>query len=199
MHQTFGFWGIRVFFVVTKKRLFLSLLLSVALKESIADCASTHVKPKHTGIKKGVESSILCTSYNSCFLVLEEHPIHIPPLRSSSFVHSSKSLPGSSGSHSVHKDFPEWRPFPRVALSRRHGGNLHFSFYLLKKKKKKTLFLCDTFSLSSLVLQYGEEGDEEKQAGVFFTLQTPFQPQRTGAVCPQAGGQSACRQVQKSH
>lgn len=126
MHQTFGFWGIRIFFVATKKRLFLSLLLSVALKESIADCASTHVKPKHTGRKKGVGSSVLCTSYNSCFLVLEEHPIHIPPLWSSSFVHSSKSLPGSSGSHSVHKDFPEWRPFPRVALSRRHGGRPTF-------------------------------------------------------------------------
>lgn len=28
--------------------------------------------------------------------------------------------------------------------------------------------MCDTFSLSWLVLKYGEEGDEEKQAGVFF-------------------------------
>lgn len=30
--------------------------------------------------------------------------------------------------------------------------------------------MCDTFSLSWLVLQYREEGDEEKQAGVFFYL-----------------------------
>lgn len=34
----------------------------------------------------------------------------------SSFVHSSKSLAGSSGSHSAHKDFPEWR----------HGGKPTF-------------------------------------------------------------------------
>lgn len=39
----------------------------------------------------------------------------------------------------------------------------------------------------------------KKSKQEFFTLQTPCQPERTGAVCPQAGGQSTCRQVQKSH
>lgn len=52
-------------------------------KNNVLDCMSTHVKPTtfpvHFGSgEKGRQKSILCTSYNSWFLLLKEHPIHIP-------------------------------------------------------------------------------------------------------------------------
>lgn len=52
-------------------------------KKNVLDCVSTHVKPTtfpvHFGSReKGRRKSILCTSYNSWFLLLKEHPIRIP-------------------------------------------------------------------------------------------------------------------------
>lgn len=110
-------------------------------KENVTDCASTHVKPNHTtatqrkeadGEAKKKKKSILCTPYNSGFLPLKEHPIHIPPLSISSIVHSGKSLPSLSGSDSAYKDFPEWRGFPRGSAPDRAEQ---------EKRKKSFIFL----------------------------------------------------------
>lgn len=135
----------------------------------------------------------MCTPYNSWFLVLEEHPIHIPPLRSSSFVHSSKSQCRSSGSHSAHKDFPEWPPF-NSGLGWAGGTlvNPHFSFHLLYLHIQS---LTPHFSMWRQ--HWLKKGNRFLFVLVFFFFflhcRHSFQSERAG--CSRAVGQNTFRKV----